>query len=137
MEFVIQVAIALLAVSLAGAQHLAMLGSVADRVLASSRPKWQRFQILLLTATVGQSLAALIFGFAFVLSMRLGLGEFQEVSQPEFLQVFTFSMVNLTTLGLGDLVPTAEMKFLAGVEAMTGFLLISCSASHVFQVMRD
>lgn len=137
MTLLLQSIISLVAVVLAGAQHLALLGSVSDRMLSSERPKWQRFQAILITATLGQCLAALIFAGAFMLSMEWELGTFQDVSDPAFLQVFSFSMVNLTTLGLGDMVPTAPMKFLAGIEAMTGFLLISCSASHVFQVMRQ
>lgn len=37
-----------------------------------------------------------------------------------------FSLVNYTSLGLGDIYPTGHLRFLAGVEPLNGFLLISC-----------
>ncbi len=51
--------------------------------------------------------------------------------------IYYFSLVNLTTLGLGDIIPLGHLKFIAAMEAMTGFLLISCSASHIFQLMHE
>jgi hypothetical protein len=39
-----------------------------------------------------------------------------------------------TSLGLGDIYPTGHLRFLAGIEALNGFLLISCSASTIFLV---
>jgi hypothetical protein len=40
-----------------------------------------------------------------------------------------------TTLGLGDVVPTGAVRFLAGVEALSGFVLITWSASFTFLEM--
>ncbi|MHA6332619.1 ion channel [Qipengyuania sp. CAU 1752] len=134
---ILQIAIAVLAVMLAGAQHLLVMGKTYSAVQATIWPRWARFQGVLLAATLGQCIAALIFAVAYQLSHAAGLGGFEKVAFPPFLNLFSFSMVNLTTLGLGDLVPTVQLKFLAGIEAMTGFLLISCSASHVFQVMKN
>ncbi|MFB0611186.1 ion channel [Aurantiacibacter poecillastricola] len=136
MDLLLSFVLALATVCLTGALHLALLGNVARSVMQAERPKWQRFQAILLTATVGQTLAALLFALAFAFFLQLGFGHFREMADPGFGELFTFSMVNLTTLGLGDMIPLGPLKFLAGIEAMTGFLLISCSASHVFQVMR-
>ena len=47
-----------------------------------------------------------------------------------------FSATVYTTLGFGDLVPTGAVRFLAGTEAVTGFLLISWSASFTFLEMQ-
>ena len=44
------------------------------------------------------------------------------------MDVFYFSLVSYTSLGLGDIVPTGHLRFVAGVEALNGFLLISCSS---------
>ena len=125
-----------MAVCLAGAQHLAVFGTSYRATQGTGWPRWLRFQAVLVAATAGQCLAGLIFAFAFQVSHNLGLGEFQKVGMPSFLELYGFSMVNLTTLGLGDLIPVGPLKFLAAVEAMSGFLLISCSASHIFQIMR-
>jgi hypothetical protein len=47
-----------------------------------------------------------------------------------------FSAVVYTTLGLGDVVPHGAIRFMAGTEALTGFLLITWSASFTFLEMQ-
>jgi Ion channel len=47
-----------------------------------------------------------------------------------------FSAVVYTTLGFGDLVPTGAIRFMTGTEALTGFLLITWSASFTFLEMQ-
>jgi len=47
-----------------------------------------------------------------------------------------FSAVVYSTLGLGDLVPFGAIRFLVGTEALTGFALITWSASFTFLEMQ-
>ncbi|MFN0301631.1 MAG: ion channel [Burkholderiales bacterium] len=47
-----------------------------------------------------------------------------------------FSAVVYTTLGLGDLVPRGAIRFMTGMEALTGFVLITWSASFTFLEMQ-
>ncbi len=53
---------------------------------------------------------------------------FDKVSAMGWMDYFYFSLINITTLGLGDIYPTQHLRVIAGVEALTGFALISCSA---------
>ena len=46
-----------------------------------------------------------------------------------------FSAVIYTTLGLGDMIPHGPMRFMVGTEALTGFLLVTWSASFTFMEM--
>ena len=46
-----------------------------------------------------------------------------------------FSFVNFTTLGFGDIVATGDIRFLTGLEALTGFVLITWTASFMFVEM--
>lgn len=46
------------------------------------------------------------------------------------------SMVTYTTLGYGDLVPDGPISFLYGLESLTGFVLITWSASLTFIEMQ-
>ena len=46
-----------------------------------------------------------------------------------------FSAVCFSTLGLGDIVPTGDIRFLVGTESLTGFVLITWSASFTFVEM--
>jgi hypothetical protein len=47
-----------------------------------------------------------------------------------------FSAVCFTTLGLGDIVPTGAIRFIAGTEAVCGFVLIAWSGSFTFVEMQ-
>lgn len=46
-----------------------------------------------------------------------------------------FSFTNYTTLGYGDIEPFGMLRFLAGLEAITGLSLITWSASFMFMEM--
>jgi hypothetical protein len=51
------------------------------------------------------------------------------------LDLVYFSAVVYSTLGLGDLVPLGPIRFMAGTESLSGFLLISWSASLLYLEM--
>ena len=46
-----------------------------------------------------------------------------------------FSAETYTSLGYGDVVPTGDLRLLAGVEALNGLLLIGWSASYTYIAM--
>lgn len=46
-----------------------------------------------------------------------------------------FSAETYTSLGYGDIVPTGDLRLLAGVEALNGLLLIGWSASYMYIAM--
>ena len=56
-------------------------------------------------------------------------------SYHEFVEALTFSLVALTTLGLGDVVPVDPViRALAPLEALTGFALLSAAVSWFMQL---
>lgn len=48
-----------------------------------------------------------------------------------------FSFTTFTTVGFGDIEPYGDLRFLAGLEALTGLLLITWSASYLYLTMTD
>jgi hypothetical protein len=46
-----------------------------------------------------------------------------------------FSFSTYTSLGFGDITPTGPLRFLAGMEALTGLVLIAWTASYMFVQM--
>jgi hypothetical protein len=48
---------------------------------------------------------------------------------------FYFSIASFTTLGIGDIVPHGPIRIVAGVEALTGLILVTWSASFTYLVM--
>ena len=69
----------------------------------------------------------------------LGIGELNvpgpETEDVGIMDYFYFSLVNFTTLGRGDLNPDGHLRFITGIEAFHGFLMITASGSFMLQVM--
>lgn len=54
------------------------------------------------------------------------------VVTPGFPDCVYYSFVTYTTLGLGDLIPTGPLRFLTGIESLTGLVLIAWTASCLY-----
>ena len=80
-------------------------------------------------------LIAALFAIGFQVATELGLGGFKKHIPENWMDVFYFSLINITTLGLGDIYPTGHLRAITGIESLTGFLLISCTAQFVFTTM--
>lgn len=96
-----------------------------------------RSQVALLGLAVAHLVEAGVYAFGFSLGVHLELGAFVQETQIDAMTTFYFSLVNYTSLGLGDIHPTSHLRFLAGLESLNGFLLISCSAAYLFLVAND
>lgn len=59
------------------------------------------------------------------------------MQQAPFLDAVYLSAVTFTTVGFGDLAPVGPIRLLAGTEALTGFILITWSASFLFIEMQQ
>ena len=78
-----------------------------------------------------------VFGLAaFLLAQSAGFGAIRPAPSEGFLDFVYFSAITYTTVGFGDFVPTGPLRFLAGTEALTGFLLLTWSASFTFLEMQ-
>ena len=77
-----------------------------------------------------------LFGVAFYLMYQQGgFGDLTGQFDGSLVDSIYFSFVNYTTVGYGDIVPTGTLRFLAGLEAITGLSLITWSASFMFMEM--
>jgi hypothetical protein len=72
----------------------------------------------------------------FLLHAQLGLGGIAGHFEGTVLDYFYFSATTYSTLGVGDLFPTGAIRLVAGVEALTGFVLIGWSASFTYLSMQ-
>ncbi|EEB77646.1 hypothetical protein GPB2148_582 [marine gamma proteobacterium HTCC2148] len=46
-----------------------------------------------------------------------------------------FSFTTYTTLGMGDIEPIGDLRYLTGLESLTGLVLITWSASFLYLEM--
>lgn len=56
---------------------------------------------------------------------------------PTFLDTVYLSAETFSTVGYGDLSPVGALRFLCGTEALTGFILITWSASFLYLEMQE
>jgi len=77
-----------------------------------------------------------LFGSAYwLLSQNPGYGELAAAQSLNFWDYTYFSATVYSTLGFGDLVPTHSFRLIAGVESVSGLLLITWSASFTYLEM--
>jgi hypothetical protein len=110
-----------------------------QKLLTSLRPHVRRRRILLLMfGLLALHVADVwLFGLGYyVLIDGQGVSRLLGSHGGGLLELVYFSAVVYTTLGLGDLVPTGAIRFMTGTEALTGFLLITWSASFTFLEMQ-
>jgi hypothetical protein len=80
---------------------------------------------------------ALFAGAYYIFDSLLHFGGFTAEFEPSVLNYFYFSAVSFTTLGLSGFEPIGALKIITGLEALTGFLLITWSASFGYTAMKD
>jgi len=111
------------------------------RFLSNIIPKMQiKLRLRVVFGVFGTIFAHIVevwlFGIAFYLMYHQGgFGDLTGLFDGSLLDSIYFSFINYTTVGYGDIVPTGSLRFLAGLEAITGLSLITWSASFMFMEM--
>ena len=86
---------------------------------------------------VGHIIEIWMFGIGYYLLINYGdFGALQGNFDGSLLDYIYFSFTTYTSLGVGDVAPLGNIRFLAGLEALTGLALITWSASFMFIEMR-
>ena len=77
-----------------------------------------------------------MFAIGYLLVHQIpGGGSIGGMPKPGLLELMYFSAITYTTVGYGDLFPLGSLRFLAAVESLAGFVLVSWSASFTYLVM--
>lgn len=114
--------------------HIGMI-RLAKRTVATSTPGSFNLSLAYLIVLASHLAVTGFFAIGFAGAAGLGLGGFEKEPVMSAMDLYYFPLINITTLGLGDIYPTGHLRALAGIESLTGFLLISCTAQFVFQTM--
>ena len=105
--------------------------------LAASHTKQRRKVLYGIYAVIAiHVLEIWLFGATFWAMMKIpATGTLDGLGNRDLFDAVYFSAVSFTTVGSGDVNPTGPLRFLAGTEALTGFILITWSASFTFLEM--
>lgn len=105
-------------------------------------PKWsmrhrQKVVIGLLGAMTAHVIEIWMFGLGYYLLTENGqFGSLSGAYQHTVMDCVYFSFVMYTSLGIGDIVPLGYLRFLAGLETLTGLVLITWTASFMYLEMQ-
>ncbi|HVY24546.1 MAG TPA: ion channel [Steroidobacteraceae bacterium] len=115
-------------------EALSALTSWLKKVQLHPRP---RILLLIFAILFTHVVEVWIFGLLYyVLISGQGHGALYASYPIGLLDCIYFSATCFTTLGLGDITPLGAVRFLTGTEALTGFVLLTWSASFTFVEMQ-
>ncbi|WP_372825565.1 potassium channel family protein [Polaromonas sp.] len=88
-------------------------------------------------ALVAHAVEVWLFAFAYYFMHRApGWGRLTGNFDGSLLDCVYFSFTTFTTLGFGDIQPLGDLRFLTGIESLTGLVLITWTASFLFVEMK-
>lgn len=110
--------------------------------LAKLMPKLNiapRLRILLgvIGALIAHSIEVWIFAVTyFWMNGKDGWGYLEGNFDGSFWDCVYFSFTTYTTLGFGDIAPRGDLRYLTGIESLTGLVLVTWTASFLFIEMQ-
>lgn len=132
----------LICVLLAGAVvvlHYEALERFNNGLPRLSLPPRARVLVLIVGLMVVHTTEIWIFGVGlFEVAQWPGFGRVAGVNELHLLDAVYLSTVTYTTVGYGDLTPQGPLRLLLGIESLSGFLLVTWSASFTYlEMQRD
>lgn len=124
-------------ITVAVATHYEFLYQVSKLIPRLSTRHRPRILLGIFAALVAHSVEIWLFGAGYYLEHHSGtLGKLQGNFDGSLLDAAYFSFTTFTTLGFGDIEPTGVLRYTVGMEALTGLVLITWSASFLFVEMQ-
>ncbi|WP_310194179.1 potassium channel family protein [Pseudomonas hunanensis] len=100
---------------------------------------WSRFRIVIgvFGALAAHALEVWCFALAYYLMANAkGWGTLNGNFDGTFMDCVYFSFTTYTTIGFGDITPSGDLKYLTGLQALTGLVMITWTASFLFLEMQ-
>ncbi len=133
----IAILINILVVSVCVVVHYEILFLLSKRIPKLTIKPRQRILVGVFGALVAHSIEIWVFALAYYWQLKSGLlGSFEGNFSGSLLDCVYFSFTAYTTLGYGDIEPLGDIRFLTGIEALAGLVLITWSASFLFYEMQ-
>ncbi len=98
-----------------------------------------RFRIIMgvIGALMAHAVEVWIFAIAYYFMNRTdGWGHLEGSFNGSLMDCAYYSFTTFTTLGFGDIQPVGDIRYLTGIESLTGLVLITWTASFLFLEMQ-
>jgi len=133
---VLEFLVSLLLVALTVLIHYEALRLASSSLVRAGIPPRARILVVIFYAFIAHLIEVALFAATFfALIEQWGLGELAGNLQRGFYDYLYFSLSNYTSLGLGDLYLQDALRFLSGVEALIGLMMITWTASFTYLAM--
>jgi hypothetical protein len=127
----------LLIVTLCIGLHYEILSHSRQYLKKISHRRRQRVVVLILIIVVAHTAEIWLFALGYkILLDGLGAGELVGSGVQSIADYVYYSAVVFTTVGFGDLSPVGPIRFMTGMEALVGLVMITWSASYTFLEMQ-
>ena len=88
-------------------------------------------------ALIAHTIEIWVFAFAFYFMHHAGgWGHLEGNFDGSLFDCAYLSFTTFTTLGIGDIQPIGDLRYLTGIEALTGLVLITWTASFLYYEMQ-
>ncbi|WP_298470264.1 potassium channel family protein [uncultured Erythrobacter sp.] len=96
------------------------------------RPR-MRMWMMLSGALLSHLVHIALYAVGFILmEFEFGLGTIAGPDSGIYNDAFYFSITSYTTLGIGDIYPTGQVRLLSGIEALNGLVMVTWTASMTY-----
>ncbi|UCG25898.1 MAG: two pore domain potassium channel family protein [Chloroflexota bacterium] len=100
----------------------------------TSLRRW-RIAVLIVGFIIVHLIEIAVFSLAIDTLLQDGsFGHLEGVDVESAGSLFYYSAITYTTVGYGDITPIGDIRLFAGVEALTGMVLVAWTASAIFTV---
>lgn len=88
-------------------------------------------------ALVAHAVEVWVFAYAYYFMHHTeGWGKLQGNSEGTILDCVYFSFTTYSTVGYGDIEPIGHLRYMTGIESLTGLVLITWTASFLYYEMQ-
>ena len=140
-EFLITSLIGILLIGVASLVIYEVLRYVWQRLPQMTMMPRKRVLLVIAAVFFGHIVNIWVFGVVYYVLTEHGMGTLSGASvirgdyMVDFFGCLYFSAVSYSTLGLGDVTPEGALRMIAGVEALTGFILIGWTVTFTYLAM--
>lgn len=114
-------------------EALRFTSEVLSRLTMPPRP---RILVVMLAVFLAHTIEVWMYAIAYyLLRDHLGIGGFGGTLENHFTDYLYFSTATYSSLGYGDVYPLGGLRLVAGIETVTGLVMIGWSASFTYLVM--
>jgi hypothetical protein len=136
-EHWLMICVCLVLVGLVVGLHYEALGRFNEWLPKLRLPARAHVLVLIVGLLVVHMIEIWIFGVAlFEVARWPQLGRVGGVDELRLLDAVYLSTVTFTTVGYGDLIPQGPLRLLLGIESLSGFVLVTWSASFTYLEMQ-